>query len=114
MTPEPLIASSETNPLMKSPLTTPSASSSSLLEVTDHLEIDRFDTRLGICPLLMDPASYNPDTVDLTRDPDARSYWLQCFEESLSKFAQRAVESQNEHCAGRNIIYSSHTISKGK
>ena len=49
----------------------------------------------------MDPDSYNPDTVDLTRDPDARSYWLQCFEESLGKFAQRAVESQNEHCAGK-------------
>ena len=49
----------------------------------------------------MDPDSYNPDTVDLTRDPDARSYWLQCFEESLRKFAQKAVESQTEHCAGK-------------
>ena len=43
---------------LKSPLTSPSGSlpsglspsvsSSSLLEVTDHLEIDRFDTRLGL------------------------------------------------------------------
>lgn len=80
--------------------TSPSASSSSLLEVTDHLEIDRFDTRLGVCPLLLDATTYNADTVDLTRDPDARSYWLQCFEDSLLKFAQRAVDSQKEHSAG--------------
>ena len=77
--------------------TSPSASSSSLLEVTDHLEIDRFDTRLGICPLLSDPFTYNPDTVDLTRDSDARSYWLKCFEDSLDKFAERAVDN-SEHC----------------
>ena len=92
---------------MLSPCTlSPSASSSSLLEVTDHLEIDRFDTRLGVCPLLSDPSTYNADTVDLTRDPDARSYWLQCFEDSLNKFADRAVESQREHSAGNkhNIL----------
>ena len=87
---------------MMSQSTSPSASSSSLLEVTDHLEIDRFDTRLGICSLLADSDSYNPDTVDLTRDPDARSYWLQCFEDSLAKFAQRAVDSQKEHSLGKN------------
>ena len=63
-------------------------------------EIDRFDTRLGICPLLQDPGAYNADTVDLTRDSDARSYWLKCFEDSLNKFADRAVESQ-EHSSGK-------------
>ena len=61
-------------------------------------EIDRFDTRLGICPLLQDSSAYNADTVDLTRDSDARSYWLKCFEDSLSKFADRAVGSQEHSC----------------
>ena len=90
--------------------TSPSASSSSLLEVTDHLEIDRFDTRLGVCSLLKDAANYNPDTVDLTRDPEARSYWLQCFEDSLSKFAQRAVDSQKEHSTGEFKTAISHAF----
>ena len=39
----------------------------SSLEV-DHLEIDRFDSRLGCCPLIQDPDKYVADTVDLTRE----------------------------------------------
>ncbi len=57
------------------------------------------------CNLMMffwfsDWNSYNPDTVDLTRDEDARTYWLNCFEESLGKFADRALESQQAHSSG--------------
>jgi len=48
--------------------------------------------------LLQDSSAYNADTVDLTRDSDARSYWLKCFEDSLSKFADRAVGSQEHSC----------------
>jgi len=70
---------------------TPSSSSMSLIEVTDHLEIDRYE-RLGSCPLLDD--GYVADTVDLTRDDEARQYWLSCFEDSLPKFTDRAVQSQ--------------------
>ena len=61
---------------------------------------------MGICPLLQDSSTYNADTVDLTSDSDARSYWLKCFEDSLNKFADRAVESQ-EHSSGKifkNVI----------
>jgi len=60
----------------------------------DHLEIDRFDSQLSFCPLIEDPADYFPDTVDLTRDDAARTYWLQCFTESLPKFTDRAIASQ--------------------
>ena len=70
----------------------PSSSSLSLIEVTDHLEIDRYETRLGHCPLLDN--DYTADTVDLTRDDEARKYWLSCFEDSLPKFTDRAVQSQ--------------------
>jgi len=65
----------------------------SSLEV-DHLEIDRFDSQLGCCPLLKDADNYSPDTVDLTHDHDARQYWLQCFQDSLPKFTDRAIDSQ--------------------
>ena len=72
----------------------PSSSSLSLIEVTDHLEIDRYETRLAHCHLLANSGNYNADTVDLTRDDEARSYWLSCFEDSLPKFTDRAVQSQ--------------------
>ncbi|XP_063235013.1 4'-phosphopantetheine phosphatase isoform X2 [Bacillus rossius redtenbacheri] len=60
----------------------------------DQLEIDRGDTAVTYCPLLADPSAYVPDTVDLTRDCDARGYWLQCFEETANKYASRAIQSQ--------------------
>eukprot|EP00088_Acartia_fossae_P030687 TRINITY_DN3168_c0_g1_i2.p1 TRINITY_DN3168_c0_g1~~TRINITY_DN3168_c0_g1_i2.p1 ORF type:complete len:628 (-),score=114.81 TRINITY_DN3168_c0_g1_i2:357-2132(-) len=65
----------------------------SSLEV-DHLEIDRFDSQLGCCPLLENADAYIPDSVDLTHDHDARDYWLQCFQDSLPKFTDRAIDSQ--------------------
>ena len=46
---------------------------------------NRYETRLGACPLLMQPENYIADTVDLTRDDEARDYWLACFEDSLPK-----------------------------
>ena len=45
----------------------------------------RYENRLGACPLLKQPDSYIADTVDLTRDDEARDYWLACFEDSLPK-----------------------------
>jgi len=60
----------------------------------DMLELDRFSRPLVSCPLLLDPASYYPDTVDLTQDAESRDYWLRCFEESTNKFAERAALSQ--------------------
>lgn len=49
------------------------------------LELDRFAKPLVSCPLLLDPASYFPDTEDLTQNKEAREYWLQCFEEATEK-----------------------------
>ncbi|KAG6801295.1 pantothenate kinase 4 [Apis mellifera caucasica] len=60
----------------------------------DQLEIDQAETAVTFCPLLKDPASYNPDTTDLAEDKEARDYWLQCFEESVDKFIARALHSQ--------------------
>lgn len=49
----------------------------------DMLEMDRLERQLVNLPLLQDPSSYIPDTVDLTEDSHAREYWLYCFEEAL-------------------------------
>ncbi|XP_076238438.1 4'-phosphopantetheine phosphatase [Calliopsis andreniformis] len=60
----------------------------------DQLEIDQAENIVTFCPLLKDPASYNPDTTNLVEDKEARDYWLQCFEESVDKFVARAIHSQ--------------------
>jgi len=38
----------------------------------DQLELDRWESPLTFCPLLKDPSSYIPDTVDLNSDKEAR------------------------------------------
>ncbi|XP_069803942.1 4'-phosphopantetheine phosphatase isoform X1 [Dendropsophus ebraccatus] len=60
----------------------------------DMLEMDRLERQLVNLPLLFDPSSYVPDTVDLTEDAMAREYWLTCFEDALEGVAKRAVASQ--------------------
>ena len=49
------------------------------------LELDRFAKPLVSLPLLADPLRYFPDAVDLTKDTEAREYWLKCFEDSIDK-----------------------------
>ncbi|KAL6465090.1 hypothetical protein MHYP_G00274070 [Metynnis hypsauchen] len=62
----------------------------------DMLEMDRLERQLVNLPLLQDPSSYIPDTVDLTEDALAREYWLYCFEEALDGVVKRAVASQRD------------------
>ncbi|KAK7089960.1 4'-phosphopantetheine phosphatase-like [Littorina saxatilis] len=62
----------------------------------DMLEIDRLDRPVMACPLLLDPSSYVPDTVDLMHDKDAREYWLKCFADSVDKTVALAIKSQSE------------------
>lgn len=38
----------------------------------DQLELDRWESPLTFCPLLKDPSTYIPDTVDLNSDKEAR------------------------------------------
>ncbi|KAK7489322.1 hypothetical protein BaRGS_00019430 [Batillaria attramentaria] len=62
----------------------------------DMLELDRLERPVLACPLLLDPSSYFPDTVDLMHDVDARTYWLKCFADSVDKNVQLAIKSQAE------------------
>lgn len=45
--------------------------------------------------LLHDFDSYCPDTLDLSLDSEAKSYWFKCFNRLVLKFEQQAVKSQN-------------------
>ena len=56
----------------------------------DLLEMDRLERPLVNLPLLLDPSSYVPDTVNLTDDALARKYWLTCFEEALDGVRTKA------------------------
>ncbi|XP_055626983.1 4'-phosphopantetheine phosphatase [Toxorhynchites rutilus septentrionalis] len=44
--------------------------------------------------LLQDFQSYNPDTLDLSQDAEAKDYWFQCFNRLVLKFEQQAAKSQ--------------------
>jgi len=53
--------------------------------------LDRFVKPLVSCPLLLDSASYYPDTEDLLQNKDAREYWLQCFEDATNQVANGPI-----------------------
>lgn len=47
-----------------------------------------------MCELLLDPKTYNPDTLDLNEDNEARDYWIECFMELAKKFSVHAARSE--------------------
>jgi hypothetical protein len=49
----------------------------------DTFELNQEDIQLATCPLISDHANYVPDLFDLTKDEDARNYWLDCFEKTV-------------------------------
>lgn len=69
--------------------------------------MDRLERQLVNLPLLQDPSSYIPDTVELTEDAMAREYWLYCFEEALDGVGLENI-SQNSvfHLNNKRGLYS--------
>ncbi|GAB1608741.1 pantothenate kinase 4-like [Argonauta hians] len=59
----------------------------------DSFELECLERELVPCPLLRDLPTYHPDTVDLTMDTAARTYWLQCFTQMVDKISQQAIKS---------------------
>lgn len=68
-----------------------------------------------ICPLLEDPDTYSPDTIDLLKNIKERNYWLPCLEGMVKKFVAKAsilnpdkpnATEDAEHCFGifQNLI----------
>ncbi|XP_055531557.1 4'-phosphopantetheine phosphatase [Wyeomyia smithii] len=45
--------------------------------------------------LLQDYDGYNPDTLNLLQDSEAKDYWFQCFIRLVWKFEQQAAKSQS-------------------
>lgn len=46
-----------------------------------------------MCPLLLDEAEYVPDLIDLTKDEEARKYWLDCFEKTINTYEKQCIKS---------------------
>lgn len=44
----------------------------------------------NVCPLLLDPEHYQPDTIDLMNNVNERNYWLTCLEQMVRKFVDKA------------------------
>lgn len=48
----------------------------------DWFELNQESQKLIVCPQL-DHSTYVPDLIDLTKDEEARDYWLKCFERTI-------------------------------
>lgn len=47
-------------------------------------------TNNSVCPLLLNPEYYQPDTIDLKNNDKERNYWLPCLEQMVKKFIGKA------------------------
>lgn len=47
-------------------------------------------------PLLLDAGNYNPDTLDLIKDEEARDYWLRCMEHLTDKYVAYAMSNVDD------------------
>lgn len=54
---------------------------------------------------LFDAATYTPDTIDLSADPEACQYWLTCFRQLIGKFAAQAAAVDEPDSVGRAEAY---------
>lgn len=48
------------------------------------------NNRTSACPLLLCPNLYQPDSVNLLTDIEARNYWLNCLEAIGQQFVSKA------------------------
>ncbi|XP_045471940.1 4'-phosphopantetheine phosphatase [Harmonia axyridis] len=48
------------------------------------------DYERSVCPVLKNPQSYDPDTIDLQNDIKQREYWLTCLDQMIKKFIPKA------------------------
>lgn len=52
---------------------------------------------MAICPLLFDYTTYNPDTVDLNSDLEAKNFWFNCFRDKLIyKISEQALKANSK------------------
>lgn len=51
----------------------------------------------NICPLLINPECYNPDTIDLVNSSVDRDYWLPTIENLVKRIAAKAKTLHPHH-----------------
>jgi hypothetical protein len=61
----------------------------------DCFELNREEIKLVMCPLLdtTENKNYIPDLIDLTKDEEARIYWLNCFEKTINTYEKQCIKS---------------------
>jgi bifunctional damage-control phosphatase, subfamily II, fusion protein len=59
----------------------------------DFFELNREEKQLIHCPFLLDSNIYIPDLIDLTKDDEARDYWLNCFEKTIETYEKQCIKS---------------------
>lgn len=52
--------------------------------------------RFGYSHILYEPDKYNPDTLDLLVDEEAREYWLSTCEKLVEKYVNFALANNND------------------
>ena len=58
--------------------------------------LDLVSSSIKPFPLLHDDAIYNPDTTDLTRDPQLQHYWIDLLDKNLSNLVAMVVDWQED------------------
>jgi type II pantothenate kinase len=72
------------------------------------------DSSLYQFPLLVDPASYEPSVVDISKDDEQRSYWIGVLEKQIPATSERAFASQGgteearQNCDAFEWMFGSH------
>ena len=71
------------------------ASPPSSLKMNLHVGVLHYDPSFEPFPLLADPLSYEPNTVDISGERDMLDYWLTVLSDSIHTIMQKAVASES-------------------
>ena len=76
----------------------------SLTSTFDCFELNREEIKLVVCPLLNTKIKqYVPDLVDLTKDEEARTYWLKCFQTTINTYEKQCIKSCGSMLVNKKI-----------
>lgn len=59
-----------------------------------HVGVLHFQPSLEPFPLLADPDSYEPSTIDITQEPDEMRYWLDVLQKQTPTLVAKAAASE--------------------
>lgn len=59
-----------------------------------HVGVLHYQPSLEPFPLLADPASYEPNTLDVNEDSETFHWWLKILEEQIPTVVEKAIASE--------------------